>query len=283
MGDGPRDWSPPGYWDDGPRMKTPYRAGAGTALATAPRRRFSASAVLSALFGVTAVVLTLAPLWSDGSSHRLWTTAGLTAVYLGAAHLSKRRRGLVRGRGLASFGIVTGAVGTALLVWGVLWSELPGVPAPPQVALASSGQAAPPRTPAGQGLPDLAPPEAQSAEERTYEPRTGREVPPAPNAQTVDPPYQLQANLVAIAYEICVGLDGYRGRHGTLPDSLTLQDDGRVTSPDAASIAIVPAYARISYVPNAPDGTSYLTVADTESGMAMSCVRSGGEGWITNS
>jgi len=256
-------------------------------VATAPRR-FSAAAILSALFGGTSLALTLAPVWSDQSSRLLWTTAGLMAVLLGAVHLSRRRQGLARGRALASVGILAGTVSTVLLVWGVLWSELPGVPAPPQVAFAGTfaapGRAAPPVLPAPPAVPDLVPVEVQPApDDRTYELRAGRAVPPMPNTDAVDPVYQLQANLVAIAYEICVGLDAYRAERGILPDALTLQDDGRVATPDATLAAVVPAYARISYVPNAPDGTGYLTVADTESGMAMSCVRSGEEGWITNS
>ncbi len=75
----------------------------------------------------------------------------------------------------------------------------------------------------------------------------------------------------------------YREQTGTLPDSLAVEDDGRVSTAGGTFGAVVPAYMRISYVPNAPDATAYLTVADTESGMAMSCVRTGGEGWITNS
>ena len=68
-----------------------------------------------------------------------------------------------------------------------------------------------------------------------------------------------------------------------MPTSLTVGGDGRISAPDAVFSAVLPAYMRLSYVPEAPDGTAYLTVADIESGMAMSCVRSGDEGWITNS
>ncbi|KHK98778.1 hypothetical protein LK09_07710 [Microbacterium mangrovi] len=107
-------------------------------------------------------------------------------------------------------------------------------------------------------------------------------VPSVPDATTVDPAYQLQANLVVTAYKICTGLNGYRTKLGALPESLTVSDDGRISGPGGTLSVVLPAYMRISYVPNAPDGTAYVTVADSESGMAMSCVKSGEQGWIAN-
>lgn len=288
MGTGPRDWNPPGYWDDNPERRSSSSVPAGTRVIAPVRRRRSAMAVLSLLFGCAAVVLTLAPIWSDQSVRLVWTTVGLTAIFLGAIHLRRRRRGLARGRVLAWIGIGAGSAASVLLVWGVLWAELPGILAPPQVALAGAlatpAWAAPPTGPAPSASTAPTNPEVQAgADDRTYEPRAGRVVPPTPNAQEVEPTYQLQTNLVATAYEICVGLAAHRQQHGNLPDSLAIEDDGRVSTAGGTFSAIVPAYMRISYVPNAPDGTAYLTVADTESGMAMSCVSSGGEGWITNS
>lgn len=289
MGEGPRDWSPPGYWEDRSAPSSPSTAKTTTGVFAPPRRRRGATtAILSLLFGGAAIVLTLLPVWSNQSVRLVWTTVGLTAIFFGVVHLSRWRRGLARGRVLAWMGIAAGSAASALLVWGVLWTEVPGLPAPPQVAFAgafgSPGLTAPqiPPTPSASSVPMSAiGPDA--VDDHTYEPRPGRVVPPAPNAVEVDPVYQLQTNLVATAYEICVGLNAYRDQYGAFPDSLTVEDDGRVSATDATLSAVVPAYVRISYVPNAPDGTAYLTVADTESGMAMSCVQSGEEGWITNS
>jgi hypothetical protein len=107
-------------------------------------------------------------------------------------------------------------------------------------------------------------------------------VPPAPNARAVEPAYQLQANLVAVAYEICVGIGQYREQYGALPASLTVGDDGGISTTGVTFSAVLPAYIRMSFAPDAPDESAFLTVADAESGMAMSCVRSGNEVWVAN-
>lgn len=288
MGNGPRDWSPPGYWDGassgrsgapvGPRM---------TATPPVPRLRRSFLGILSLIVGVAALSLTIAPIWTHVTGRLVWTTIGLTAIYFGCVHLWRRRRGVAYGRVTASIGIATGSAATALLVWGVLWAQVPGVPAPPQVALA--GQLGPTAEVGPElSMPVQTPTHAASkspvpTDDHSYKLRAGRVVPPAPNATEVDPAYQLQANLVAAAYEICIGLRSYQERYGHHPDSLSVASDGRVTTTEATFSAVLQAYMRISYVPDAPDGTALLTVADVESGLAMSCVKSGDEGWITNS
>lgn len=305
MGNGPRDWSPPGYWDDKPNAGAHRsdRWNAPTVSSASSRRRGRrAWSVLSALLGLAALVLVLVPLFSRDANPRLiWATVGLSAIFLGITHLVARRRYLADGRALASIGIGTGAVATALMAWGVLWVELRSMPAPPQVAFSGvlapaeiDTVALPPAQPAQQAGVDPAPvvtpnttaPSAAPkpvADDRGYELRAGRAMPPVPNAKPVTAEYQLQANLVVTAYEICVALDSYRTQRGANPPSLTVGGDGRISAADVVFGTVLPAYMRLSYAPASPDGAAYVTVADIESGMAMSCVRSGDEGWITNS
>lgn len=248
---------------------------------------------LAVLFGLGALVAVLAPLWSDSPWRLVWTSLGLTAVFFGVRQLSLRRRGLARGRGLSWLGIGLGSTASLLLVWAVLWTEVPAVPAPPQIAFAHlwsgrtlAGPAGPAASPApvDPGVPaqPSAPAGAAGAADHSYTLRSGRIVPPAPNASTVEPAYQLQANLVTSAYQICQGLSTYRQQYGALPESLQVGGDGRISTDTVTFSIVLPAYMRLSYSRTAPDGTAYVTVADTESGMAMSCVRGDGEVWIAN-
>ncbi|WP_344069962.1 hypothetical protein [Microbacterium sediminicola] len=182
-------------------------------------------------------------------------------------------------------GIVTGATATVLLAWAVLSSNVSGVPSPPQLtytgAFAPDGSAA-----MSDALTPVVPTvvdEVPAENDHSYELRAGRVVPAVPNAKQVEPQYQLQTNLGATAYEICVGLNAYRAANGAFPETLSVVSDGHVVASDTQLTAVLPAYMRLSYVSSAPEGTAFLTVADAESGMAMSCIQSGSGGWITNS
>lgn len=296
MGNGPRDWSPPGYWDDRPasRVCTEDRYAPAGSSSRHGRRR-GAWGILALLFGCAALALVFLPLWTSETPHLVWTTVGLSGVFFGVTHLIAHRRGLADGRVSASVGVGAGAIASALVVWGVAWAELPDVPDPPQIALAglfapsSAGTAAAPIP--GQSdqtvavEPAAAEPEPIPVDtaQRGYELRVGRAVPPTANAEAVMPQHQLQANLVATAYEVCAALKSYRAQRSGLPASLTVGDDGRIGAESVTFSAVLAAYMRLSYAPSAPDGAAFLTIADIESGMAMSCVHSGDEGWITNS
>jgi len=286
MGEGPRDWSPPGYWDDRPAARWP-RADQPCSQTTRMRPgRRSWAAGLSILFGLGALVVTFAPGWTNQPIRLVWTTAGLTAIYFGVVHLRRGRHGGAGGRILASLGIGSGALATALLVWGVVWAEIPGFATPPQVALANAlhpadippAAAAPPPAPGASSAP-----QPSNGNPHSYELRAGRAVAPLANAKQVEPAYQLQTNLVATAYEICSGLASYHAQYGALPPTLSVQADGTVASTTVSLSAVLPAYMRFSYAPAAPEGTAFLTVADIASGMAMSCIHSDSEMWIGNS
>ncbi|MFH8249498.1 hypothetical protein ACH3VR_03920 [Microbacterium sp. B2969] len=161
------------------------------------------------------------------------------------------------------------------------WAADTNLVAPPQVVITQAFAAQIPTVP----QPVTPSPAVQQvqAEDHSYELRAGRAVPAASNARQVEPQYQLQANLVALAYEICIGIDEYRSKYGGLPTSLSVADDGRLTTDDVTFSAVVPAYVRLSYTPDAPLDSAFVTVADAESGLAMSCVRSADEMWIANS
>lgn len=210
----------------------------------------------------------------------IWTTVGLTAVGFGITHLDRRRRGCARGGVLATLGIVFGSLATVLSIWGMVWAADHSLPAPPQAVIT---QAFAPQASVSPAVVPNAPVEESAPENHSYELRAGREVPAASNARQVDPQYQLQANLVVVAYEICVGLDQYRSQYGQLPASLSVADDGRLTTEGVTFSEVLPAYMRLSYTPDAPLDSAFVTVADAESGMAMSCVRSAEEMWIANS
>lgn len=293
MGEGPRDWSPPGYWDGGSSGRSSSTSSSPSWVnapsPVRPRLRGPGGGILALLFGAGALVATLAPIWSYSPWRLVWTSLGLTAVFFGIRQLSLWRRGLARGRVPAWLGIGLGGAATALLVWGVLWVEVPNLPAPPQVAFAAAwpGGLAQPALPSAPLAPQATGQAAQPTAPATTAPhsytlRSGRAVPPTANAREVEPAYQLQANLVATAYEICRDLGSYRQQYGALPPSLNVGGDGRISTDAVAFSAVLPAYMRLSYVPSAPDESSFLAVADTESGMAMSCVRSGNEVWIAD-
>lgn len=123
MSDGPRDWSPPGYWGDSTAaVSSPRRA----------RRTDSARtlALASVMFGLFAVGWPLA-LSSPHPGAVGWavTTAGLTAVFL--ASRSKQAGG---GGFLPTIGVFLGVIGTVLCVWTLLAFYFPSaVPAAPAV------------------------------------------------------------------------------------------------------------------------------------------------------
>ena len=181
---------------------------------------------------------------------------------------------------MASLGIAFGAAATLLSIWGMLSYSYPTLPTPPHIALGQPP--APPQFTAPSADPTLdAVPAPAAEDDHSYEMRAGRVVPPAPNAQEVEPAYQLQANLVAAAYEICVGISQYREQYGAVPDSLTVGDDGAISTAGVTFPAVLPAYMRMSFTPG-PDESAFLSVADAESGMAVSCVRSENGFWIAN-
>ncbi|MEU1972849.1 hypothetical protein ABZ477_14430 [Microbacterium sp. NPDC019599] len=181
---------------------------------------------------------------------------------------------------LATLGIIFGALATVLSVWGMAWAADQTLPAPPQAVIT---QAFSPQASASPAVAPSPPMQEAAPEDHSYALRAGRDVPAASNARQVEPQYQLQANLVAVAYEICVGLDEYRSQYGQLPTSLSVADDGRLTTEGVTFSAVLPAYMRLSYAPDAPLDSAFVTIADAESGMAMSCVRSAEEMWIANS
>jgi hypothetical protein len=135
MGDGPRDWSPRGYWDD-------HSSGSGTrpswatASAIAVRPRRSAMGLLALLVGSTALLVMLLASATVSRTGFVWTTAGLTAIYFGVHHFSRRRRGLASGALMASLGIAFGAAATLLSIWGMLAFSYPALPTPPHIAFA---------------------------------------------------------------------------------------------------------------------------------------------------
>ena len=278
MGDGPRDWSPRGYWDDTSSGRGTHPSW-GSSTTVAVRSRRSWLSLLSLLFG-SAAFFTM--LFAPGTMSRagfVWTTAGLTAVYFGIHHFSRHRRGLARGVLMASLGITFGAAATLLSIWGMLSYSYPTLPTPPHIALGQPPP--PPASPSSDPTLDAVPTPA-AEDDHSYEMRAGRVVPPAPNAHEVEPAYQLQANLVAAAYEICVGISQYREQYGAVPDSLTVGDDGAISIAGVTFSAVLPAYMRMSFTPGAPDESAFLTLADAQSGMAVSCVRSSNGFWIAN-
>ncbi|MWB97012.1 hypothetical protein [Agromyces seonyuensis] len=126
-GNGPRDWSPDGYWDEAPKG-----AASRTAFAPPPVRagRWGWPAAGAVVLGLVACVL---PFAASGGGWLL-STVGLFALGLaiGANRASRARRG--RSSVASVLGGVLGVLGFGLSLWTVAAAflpDLPRLPAPP--------------------------------------------------------------------------------------------------------------------------------------------------------
>ncbi len=236
---GPRDWSPAGFWDD---RAGENRRSAITATRVRPR---PLNGLVSVMFGLMSVVMPFAAVSRPGYSGWVITSLGVSAVFLAIRY---RRAG--GGLFLSTVGGTLGVVGTILCLWSLAAFYLPGtVPAMPTVRPAAASTMALPMatSAAGPGQPSVA-----------------RIVPPFEGANIV-PGNQLHANLVHVAFAFGSVLQ-YDRSQGALPSALTVEPDGTVTSPGVTYSRIAP-YMAIEYA--LTPGSYIFTVRDTVSGMAV--------------
>ena len=244
MSDGPRDWSPPGYWDESQTASpAPARSNARARRTDSPRTVALASVMLG-LFAVAWPLLLASP--QPGIAGWAITTAGLTAVFLAI-----RSKHAGSGPALPMIGATLGVVGTVLCVWSMLaFYNASVVPAAPSLRTFYTGQAAPA---AVQPLP-AAP--------------ASRVVPPFETADVTAPTQQLRANLRHVIFSLAPVLM-YERDQGALPSSLSVNPDGLIRSPGATYSRIAPYMALTYGIVAGPAGFT-LTVTDTVSGMAES-------------
>ena len=251
MGEGPRDWSPPGYWDSPPpppRMRSVPVAPAAPAPKPAvgqPRL----SALVAVLLGLVACWWPLSLVGAPpGFRGFAFTTAGITAVFLA----SRASRGGYKV--LGGIGLMLGLGGTILSGWSVAAHHLPWMPAAPSL------HAAPPAP----GSPDLqAELSGAATAPRVVEPFAAASV-------TADPTGQLRANLRYIASALGVGLGASSQYGGGFPAALVIHRDGTVAAAHRAeTFSKVPEYVELDYVLSADGQTFTLRVIDSMSGMAV--------------
>jgi hypothetical protein len=264
MGEGPRDWSPPGYWDD---PQHPSASVAGSTKTAGPRERSDSrlKGLLAVLFGLASCFLPLG-LPAEGSGYRGWvaTSIGITAVGW-AIWVARARRARNQSAGiLAVTGGVLGVAGSILCLWSILAFYSPSTfpPAPRLLALTGQDQTV---TSPGPGVIGPAVPSA-----------SGRVVAPIQGADVTAPTQQLRANLRHVAILLCGGLSAskqiarqYPGTLGGVPSSLTVGPD-RVITGGNATYSTLPIDMTLEYTAT-PEGSYSLTVRDALSGIGVGC------------
>lgn len=266
MADGPRDWSPPGYWD----VTQPSAASKSPVTRVAqPHKRVRSGlyALLSVALGLIACWLPLSLAAAD-SGYRGWavTTIGLTAVgFAIAAARARAARG--KSAGVVSvLGGSLGVVGTVLCLWCVAAFYFSSIPPIPTLA-SITGQSAL-LAPSVTG-PIAATPTAPGTS-------SARIVAPIAGADVVAPALQLHANVRHVALGLCVGVSStvqVREQYGDafdgLPLSLTVGPDGTVSA-GKTTFSKLPADMRLEYSAT-PEGVFRLTVRDAQSGLGVGC------------
>lgn len=266
---GPRDWNPPGYWDEAP---TSNESISRTTQVSLPRGSAKSGlySLLSIALGLFACWLPLSlPAANTGSRGWAVTTIGLTAVSVAvAAARSRARQGKSAGV-LTVLGSALGILGTVLCLWSAAaftWSSVPAAPTFNSLTGVSVPIA---------GAPGVAAPTATPATPAT------RIVAPLAGADVVAPPLQLRANVRHVAFGLCMGVRSsvqfekqYGSSFGGLPMSLEVGPDGTVTA-GTTTYSKLPADMKLDYLAT-PEGTYSLMVRDTLSGIGVGC-QSGGD------
>jgi hypothetical protein len=263
MGQGPRDWNPPGYWDEPPH--SPHQAAAATTVLATHRSTSHLKGLLAVLFGLASCWLPLS-IASEGSGYRGWmfTTIGVSAVgWAIAATRASAARGESAGM-LPFLGGTLGVVGTILCLWSVLAFYSPGT-LPPVPQLAALTGASPGSTPRQQ--PGVAPSSSRP-------PSGTRIVAPIDGADVTAPAQQLYANVRHVANAFCVGVSSskqfaqqYPGRFAGVPLTLTVGPDRLVTG-GTATYSKLPVDMTLEYT-GTPEGAYSLTVRDAQSGIGV--------------
>ena len=250
MSDGPRDWSPPGYWDESRATPVTVARSRARSRRTDSPRTVALVSVMLGLFSVAWPLLLASP--QPASSGWAMTTSGLAAIFL-----ATRSRRAGSAPALPAIGATLGVVGTVLCIWSMVAFYNAGVvPAPPSLRAFYTGQTAPA---AVQPLP--AAPAAVAAP-------ASRVVPPFETADVTAPTQQLRANLRHVIFSLAPVLV-YERDEGALPSSLSVDPDGLVRSPGATYSKIAPYMALTYGIVAGPAGFT-LTVTDTVSGIAES-------------
>jgi hypothetical protein len=177
MGEGPRDWSPPGYWDESSHSSA--RLAASTTI-TRPRARSTSQlkGLLAVLFGLASCWLPLSlPAEQSGSRGWVVTTIGITAVGC-AITVARARMAQNQSAGIpAVVGGALGVAGTILCLWSVLAFYSPGtVPPAPQLSALT-----------GQSLTGMSPPQPGVVPSSALPSPSGRVVAPIAGADVTTP------------------------------------------------------------------------------------------------
>lgn len=272
MGNGPRDWNPPGYWDaPGVNRVTPPRTGY---VATTPRARSSnLIGLLAVALGLFATLLPLAhPDVSSGYRGFAFTTAGITAISLAFRATQLRRAGRATSRLLPAIGGTLGVAGTVLSIWSLAFFYAPNT-VPPLPNLASlTALTQPIITPPGvlpQVLPTAAAPQIV--------PSTLPTIPPATAARS---PEQTRSAMQVAAGTISFVLKNLRTPGQPWPSSLLLNADNMVSTPDGHLLFRIPAGTTAGYARSISGQNYRLTITDTATGAGVTF--DSATGFVTN-
>ena len=185
MGDGPRDWNPPGYWDS-TRSVSSKQSNWRQVRAPKSQRTAIVLGIIAILLGLFACWWPLSlPSANGGYRGFAFTTLGLTTAALAYRALQFRGWAPRIGKALPFTGFSLGLIGTVLCIWSLASFYDPQVvPALPSFNPSATGQSlTSPYPPIA-----LAPGAASS-----------RVVAPIDGADTAAPTQQLHANLKHVA------------------------------------------------------------------------------------
>lgn len=254
MGDGPRDWNPPGYWDS-TRSVSPKQSNWRQVRAPKSRRTAIVLASIAILLGLFACWWPLSlPSANGGYRGFAFTTLGLTAAALAYRALQFRGWTPRISKALPFTGFSLGLIGTVLCIWSLASFYAPQVvPALPSFNPSATGQSlTSPYPPIA-----LAPGAASS-----------RVVAPIDGADIAAPAQQLHANLKHVAISLASGFSYIPGV-AWVPDEVAVQPDGLVVSANA-TYSRLPSYMQMRFTPAGDRQNFTLVISDTLSPMSVS-------------
>jgi hypothetical protein len=251
MGEGPRDWNPPGYWDESDRpVLRPTRS---TSRVQTSAKKSDLVGLLSVGLGLLAFLTSLVH-WSNayGATGFLFSTAGVSAIMLGIRAASLRRIGRAASRVFPVLGIVLGSLASVIFCWNLAAFYFPDtvIAAPGVYSVGSQVQ-------------------TQTAALSDVPKNLGRIVAPVAGADITSPGLQLEANERHVAIGLCSPLELMASQH-TLPDILFVGTNGIVYS-TTTTFSSLPDYMSLNYAKTSGADTFTLSVADRQSGLSVTC------------
>lgn len=261
MGQGPRDWNPPGYWDE-PSASVSTRSFRAYASTKPMARASNVIGLLAVALGLFATLLPLAhPDASTGFRGFAFTTAGVTAVMLAmrAAHL--RREGRATSRLLPLAGGILGVTGTFLSLWSLAFYYAPNV-IPPMPSLTSLTEIAQPFLNTSDGSVS---PEVGSTAQKVIP----SSVALVPLESAVLSPEETQSAMQMTAGTVAYVLKSLRLPGDPWPSALYIDAENMVMTEEGDELALLPAGTTATYTRSTSGENYRLTIASDLTGTGV--------------